>query len=141
MQFTVTAEADAPIERLWSCLGNEPNLQPIACSIPPEFKGPGRAYSPEDLFALSVLNCEIATFKVFCSRMNVTFRKITGKATVTVGKNEKGSLAITKLDIAMTLEGASDEEKAAKLLEEAKKQCLVANAIKTEMNFTYTQIQ
>jgi organic hydroperoxide reductase OsmC/OhrA len=137
MQFTVTAQANAPIEQSWTCTGNEPNLPPISCSIPPEFKGPGGAYSPEDLFALSILNCEIATFKVFCSRMQVTFNKISGKAIVSVGKNAQGVLAITKLDITMRLEGASDAEKAKKLLEEAKKHCLIANAVKTEMNFNY----
>ena len=32
------------------------------------FEGPGKEASPEDLYLLSLLNCLIATFKVFAEK-------------------------------------------------------------------------
>jgi len=113
------------------------NFPPIAGSIPKEFMGPGTGYSPEDLFSISVITCLIATFKVFAERAKLSFTDITAKAKLTIDRSGGGIPELQKLDIAFTLTGVQDQEKAKTLLTESEKYCLVSNAVKCEKSFTH----
>lgn len=136
MIFNVSSTAGLGVDEIWHSRGNEAEASPIECSIPPEFKGAGKGYSPEDLFTLAVLTCLISTYKVFCSKMNVTFKSIDGKASLYIDKSAQG-IGFTKMEIKIKVTGSSDREKGKKLLEDAKKNCMVANAVKTAMDFQY----
>ena len=113
------------------------NLPPITCAIPKEFAGPGGGYSPEELFALSVVSCVMATFKVFAARTKLEFGEIQASAKLTIDRNPEGVPELKKLDMAFTLSGVQDQEKAKAVLAESEKYCLVSNAIKSEKSFTY----
>lgn len=134
MKFEVQASAASKADSLWTC--QTEHLPPIPCAIPPEFMGPGGGYSPEDLFALSLLNCLIATYKVYCEKSNLSFKSIQGRAVLTVDKiaGESG-FALTQADIFLDVTGASDVERARKLLNAAIKDCAVSNSIKTGKAF------
>jgi len=134
--FDVEAKSTSGIETLME--GAAHNNPPIPCAIPPEFGGPGGGYSPEDLYALAVVSCLIATFKVFATRAKFSFSDIKGGAKLTIDRNSQGVPELQKLDLHFTLTGVEDQEKAKLLFGEAEKYCLVSNAIRSEKTFNYT---
>lgn len=133
--FEVNAESTSGIET--KIEGKAENFPPIDCAIPKEFNGPGSGYSPEDLYALAVVSCLIATFKVFAEKTQFVYSDIKGSAKLTIDRGAGGIPELKKLDITLTLTGVQDEEKAKTLFAEAEKYCLVSNAIKSEKTFTH----
>ncbi len=134
MKFEVRASSSAGSGSVWT--GQADQLPPIPSAIPAEFMGPGAGYSPEDLFALALLNCLIATFKVYSEKSNVNFREIQGKVNLTVDRIPgKTGFAMTQADIFLDVSGASDPEKLRKLLDSAIQDCAVSNSIKTGKTF------
>jgi organic hydroperoxide reductase OsmC/OhrA len=134
LKFEVKAVAVEGTSAQWTAQNEL--LPPIPCAIPPEFMGPGEGYSPEDFFAMALLNCLIATFKVYCEKAKVSFREIKGKVVLTVDKVPgQSGLAMPQADIFLDVAGASDTEQARKLLDGAIKDCAVSNSIKTGKTF------
>ncbi len=136
MHFTVASSSAQGSQTAWE--GSMEGLEPIALAIPPEFGGPGGGYSPEDLFALAALNCLIATYKVYAEKVGLKYREISGVAKLTIDKPDKHPLAITHIDIDMKVTGAEDKGKTEKILEDAKRGCLVENAMKVDLRFVFT---
>lgn len=134
MKFEVEANSQAGAATQWT--GKAGNLPPIPSAIPPEFMGPGGGYSPEDLFALSLLNCLIATFKVYAEKGAVTFQELKGKANLTVDRipGETG-FSMTQVEVFFDITESSDIEKARKFMDQAIKDCAVSNSIKTGKTF------
>lgn len=132
MKFEVQATASVGMSSQWTAQANA--LPQIVCAIPPEFMGPGGGYSPEDLFAISVLNCLIATFKVYVEKARASFDQVHGKAVLTVDK-QGPSFAMTQIDIHFDVTGASDPVKVKTLLEAAIRDCAVSNSIKAGKTF------
>lgn len=134
MKFKVWATASPEVSSTW--IAQADKLPPLPSAIPPEFMGPGEGYSPEDLFAISLLNCLIATFKVYCEKSKVIFQEIKGKVDLTVDRlPSQTGFAMTQADVFFDIKGASDPEKAKKLLDGAIKDCAVSNSIKTGKTF------
>ena len=134
MKFEVEASSNFGIEKNWTAKAN--HLPPIVSAIPPEFNGPGGGYSPEDLFGAAILNCLIATFKVYSQKSKVTFTEITGKAIVTVDKNpSEPGFYMSHVEVFLEVTGASNPETARKLLEGSIKDCAVSNSIKSGKTF------
>lgn len=134
MKFEVQASSSAPIASNWTSQAGK--LPPIPIAIPPEFMGPGGGYSPEDLFGLAILNCVIALFKVYCAKSKIEFKEIRGKTIVTADKNPADpSFYMSHVEIFLDVEGATDVEKAGKMLEEAIKHCPISNSIKSSKSF------
>lgn len=134
MKFEVIAAASSGMGTPWTSQTDQ--FPPIPCAVPAEFMGPGGAYSPEDLFALSILNCIIATFKVYAEKGKVSFKTIKGKAQLTVDKLvDQPGFGMTHIDIALDIENASDPERVRHVLEHAIKDCAVSNSIKTGKTF------
>lgn len=134
MTFEALATAQQGISTQWTASADK--LPPITCAIPPEFMGPGGGYSPEDLFAISLLNCLMATFKVYCEKSKVSFREMKGRILLTVDKSPgQDILAMTQANIFFDITGASDAERVRKLLDAAIRDCAVSNSIKTGKTF------
>jgi organic hydroperoxide reductase OsmC/OhrA len=130
LKYEVKASATSGVSNPWQSSCN--TLKPIDIAIPAEFEGPGKAYSPEDLFGLAVLNCMISVYKVLCEKNNITFKKMDGKVTVSMNKSPQNSdLTLNHVDIAINVFNASDNVKAHELLDQAIKHCPVANSIKS----------
>ncbi|NGX56996.1 MAG: hypothetical protein K1060chlam5_01252 [Candidatus Anoxychlamydiales bacterium] len=130
LHFVVQAEASYGISNKWQSFVKE--YPKIEIAIPPEFNGPGKAYSPEDLYALAVLNCIIAVYKSICEKNDLKFEKLLGSIDVTMDKSAENShIVLTHLDISITVKGASDTEKARELFDKAMKTCPVSNSIKS----------
>lgn len=134
MKFEVEANASSGINTQWTAQTDK--LPPIPSAIPPEFMGPGGGYSPEDLFALAVVNCVIATFKVYAEKGKVSFDTVQGKALLTVDKlPTEAGFGMTKIDISLSIKGAADTDQAKKTMEQAIKDCAVSNSIKSGKTF------
>lgn len=128
--FTVTAKTGPGIQSSWTAAMKGQAEIPVA--IPPQFQGPGSGWSPEDLYAQSLLNCFMATFKVFAEKSSLGFTTLEGEAVLTPGKNEKNQLMMKSILIKARLTGAADKEKAKMLLEKASANCLIMNSVNTE---------
>jgi uncharacterized OsmC-like protein len=134
MSFEVMASATPGAQSQWDA--KTEHLPPIRSAIPPEFMGPGGGYSPEDLFALALLNCLIATFKVYCEMSKTTFQEIHGKVKLTVDKlTGQSGFVFTEADVFFDITGATDPVKVRKLLDASIKDCAVSNSIKTSKTF------
>lgn len=134
LNFEVQASASSGMGSTWTSQTN--HQPPITMAIPPEFMGPGGGFSPEDLFAMAVLNCIIATFKVYAEKSKVAFSEIFGKAILTVDKQPNTStITVPHLDFSFEVKGAADSEKTRKVLDSAIKDCIVSNSIKSGKTF------
>jgi organic hydroperoxide reductase OsmC/OhrA len=132
--FNVESKAKSGISTAWS--STAANLPEITSAIPPEFGGSGQGYSPEDLFALAILNCMIATFKVYAEKSNIQFAQIHGKATLSMNKlPSENAFWMSDIEITLDVSGASNVDKAKTILENAVKSCAIGNSIKTGKTF------
>lgn len=134
LHFEVKAHATSGLSSTWQAVSD--CFPPISCAIPPEFQGPGGAYSPEDFFALALLNCLIATYKVYMAKEGISFSKIEGKATLTVNKSpETRGIQFEQIDVQLDVQQTSNPQKAKELLERAIQNCAVSRAIQTGKTF------
>ena len=132
--FTVYASAGSGVGEKWTC--KEEKLSPIDCCIPVAFNGPGKAYTPEGLFSLSVLNCIIAMFKVYCEKHQESFQSLEGSVNCSLDQDlTTNKLMISQLEISLKVTQASDKEKVHKILEDAIKDCPISNSIKSGKTF------
>ena len=130
MNFEAESTAKAGIQQTWNAKAD--SYPPIISSIPAEFGGPGGGYSPEDLFALALVNCLIATFKVYAEKSNVVYDEIKAHAKLTLDKDPAGaSLLMTQVETTFDITGAQDKEKVKKTLESSIQHCAVSNSIKS----------
>jgi len=112
----------------------------LTMAVPVEFDGTGGGVSPEDLFAMSLINCFAATFKVISKNSKLEFADLHVKGRLYPGRNEKGMWVMKKIDIDATISQPSDSEKAKRLLEKASGLCMIINSTTLEKNFTYQVI-
>lgn len=133
--FDIVAETEPGITKAWDSSAN--GLPKITCSIPAEFSGPGGAYSPEDLFGLALLNCLIATFKVYCAKNNLTFTKLSAKSQIKMDIDATtNKMHISEIHTDFSIEGASDQDKIRVTLDRAIADCAISNSIKSGKNFS-----
>jgi organic hydroperoxide reductase OsmC/OhrA len=109
----------------------------IECAIPPEFEGPGGGASPEDFYVLALLNCFVATFKVFAQKSRVEFREIDARGVLTVDRDEKGVPWMARFKLSATVYGPSDQDRVMALLEKTSRSCMILNSVKTEKTFEF----
>ncbi len=132
--FNAQASAKSGISTHWNASAEK--LPNIISAIPPEFGGPGQGYSPEEFFALSVLNCLIATFKVYCEKSNLQFSEIQGKAVLSLNKHPSDSVFwLSDIEITLEVTGASNVEKVKTILDKSIRDCAVSNSIKSAKTF------
>ncbi len=130
LKYEVHAKAGPGIRNCWQSQSDV--LPLITCSIPTEFGGPGGGYTPEDFFALSLLNCQIALFKGACEKRNLTYKEIEARAVAYLDKDRSThQLYISGMEISFTITGASDVDCVKSSLESAIKECPISNSIKS----------
>ena len=77
INFSVFSTSTSGIKTLWDSKYSNKSLK---MAIPSFFGGPGNEASPEDLYLLSLLNCLIATFKLFAAKSNLGYASLDGFA-------------------------------------------------------------
>jgi len=136
LSFSVSADSPTEGEKKWKTdTGTTP---PLTVAIPPEFDGPGGGYSPEDLYAFSLLNCFMATFKVVAERSKLHYGSIHLNGELTVDRNEMGVPWMKHFRLRARLMGAEDPVRAERILEKTSASCLILNSVKTEKSFEFS---
>lgn len=136
MHFKVTAESSAGIQTSWKTSAQAVD-QNIPVAIPPEFDGPGTGFSPEDLYAMALQNCFIATFKVFAEKSRLVFQDIHLDTILDVDRDEKGRPWMARIHLKIRLSGVSQIENARRLLERTGQNCMILNSVNTVKTFNY----
>ncbi len=130
----VRATASAGIRTLWEAQAG--SLPKILSAIPPQFMGPGGGYSPEDLFALAILNCIIATFKTYCTQTKLSFGELSGRAILTADQLPSENLIWMKhFEAFIDVKEASDVEEIRFQLDRTISDCAISNSIKSGKTF------
>lgn len=111
--------------------------QSLPIAIPPGFLGPGGGYSPEDFFALAMANCFVATFRVIAAKSSLTYRELEVDCELEVDLNEAKKPWMARCHLKIRLQGASNEERALRLLEKVSGQCLIHQSVKTETQYSF----
>lgn len=136
MPFDVMSESVQGIQTSWAARAQN-QVQPIAVSIPPEFDGPGAGFSPEDLYALALQNCFIATFKVFAEKSRLNFSDINIQSRLEIDRNESGQPWMARISFRVKLSGVEQKEVALRLLDRTSKGCMILNSVNTHKEFYF----
>ncbi len=103
---------------------------PVEVATPPEFKGHPGYWSPEDLFVQAVNVCLMCTFVGTAARQQISFLDYRCHARGIL-ETADGMLQFTEiiLEPVISLPAGVEIEAARKVLQDAKRNCLVANSI------------
>ncbi len=136
MTFNVKTESEAGIQTAWS---TEPEKfkHKIPMAIPPEFDGPGTGLSPEDLYAMALQNCFVATFKVFAEKSKLNFKTLTVDAALEVDRDEKGRPWMARVHFKVNLTGVAQAENARRILDRTSQNCMILNSVNTAKTFEF----
>ncbi|MBY0414467.1 MAG: OsmC family protein [Bdellovibrionales bacterium] len=137
-KFVVESMGLSGIQSKWINRLKDKECNDLEMSIPVEFEGPGGTYSPEDLYALSLMNCYLATFKYIAEKSKLQYETIKGEATLTVGKGDRTSLWMESIQIDMKLVGCTNKERALLMMEKTKTQCMIINSVNTKIEFSFS---
>ena len=135
--FKVESIGASGVSSLWINKLTDKQCTPIAMAIPPEFEGPGGTYSPEDLYALSLMNCYLATFKFIAEKSKLEYSEVLASADLIVDKGEEKSPWMERVNIKVELNGCANRERALGLMEKTKAHCMILNSVKTKVNFEF----
>jgi organic hydroperoxide reductase OsmC/OhrA len=136
MKFVVKSNSGTGVQTAWQ--GGAVSFDhAIPLSIPPEFSGPGLGLSPEDLYAMALQNCFIATFKVFAEKSKLQYENIESEATLEVDRDESGRPWMARIHLKIKLSGAIQKDSAQRILEKTSQSCMILNSVKTQKTFSF----
>lgn len=114
----------------------------LEVATPPEFpKGIPGIWSPEHLFVSAISSCLMTTFLAVAENSKLDFLKFTCNAIGKLDKIEKKMLiAEVTLKPIVTIQDATQKEKALRVLEMSEKACLISNSVNSKIIFEPTVI-
>ena len=95
---------------------------------PPEFGGDDKSWSPEHLLLASAGLCLMTTFAAIAAKSKLEYSGYDSHAQGTLDKTPEG-LRFTRIALKVVIRSA-DAEKATRLLDMAKKHCIVSNSLR-----------
>ena len=137
-QFAVESIGHSGILSSWVNRLKDRECDDLLMNIPVEFEGPGGTYSPEDLYALSLMNCYFATFKYIAEKSKLEYDSIKGDAILNVGKGERKALWMESILISIKLIGCANKDRALMMMEKTKTQCMIINSVSTKVEFNFS---
>lgn len=106
----------------------------LRVASPPEFKGETGVWTPEDLFVAAVETCTMTTFAAYSLKKNLPVISYTSYAEGVL-ENVDGVYFFTHIVLKPTI--VVDSQKyiadAEKILQEAQRDCFIANSIRAEV--------
>jgi organic hydroperoxide reductase OsmC/OhrA len=136
MSFAVKSSSVSGIQTAWRTQAKSFDHE-IPLSIPPEFEGPGLGLSPEDLYAMALQNCFMATFKVFAEKSKLQYDSVGVETVLEVDRDEKGHPWMARIHLHVTLKGAVQEKNAQRILEKTSQSCMILNSVNTQKSFQF----
>lgn len=130
IKFQARADASFGIQAHWQANCGQ-NM--TKCSIPPEFEGPGGAFSPEDFFALALTNCFLGTFKVYAEKSKANFENIYAHSELSLDLDERGCPMMKSFDLNILIKGAASRERLEVLAQKAFQSGFILNSVKTKI--------
>lgn len=107
-----------------------PGLPTLASAPPPEFDGPGGAWSPETLLVAALADCFILTFRAIARASKYEWLGLECSVEGVLERGASGA-SFTRFSTKAKLRvpAGADVERAKVLLEKAEKGCLIANSV------------
>lgn len=136
-KFTVESIGPSGIAASWVNRLKDKVCDDMVMAIPVEFEGPGGTYSPEDLYALSLMNCYFATFKYIAEKSKLQYDSIAGEAVLTVAKGDRKALWMESIIIKVKLLGCTNKDRGLMMMEKTKTQCMIINSVNTKVDFEF----
>jgi organic hydroperoxide reductase OsmC/OhrA len=101
---------------------------------PPEFDGSGAWWSPEHLLVSSAALCFMATFRALARHSHVSVEAFESEAEGVLDRRDK-EFAFVSIELHVTVRvGPGQTELAERLIQSAKRHCIVANSLKTPVD-------
>lgn len=113
----------------------ESSVNKATCCIPVEFDGPGKGFSPEDLFLQSLVSCFIGTFKVFAEYSKVKYSEINIEGVLTVDKNSENQTIMKHTLLKIYPKDVEQKDRFNHLAEKVMKSGFILNSVKTELEY------
>jgi organic hydroperoxide reductase OsmC/OhrA len=108
-----------------------PDLPVLKTAAPPQFDGPGGAWSPETLLCASVADCFILTFRAVARAARVEWLSLECRVEGVLDRVERVSQFTKFTTFAkLVVPPGADMAKMRELLERAEHSCLVANSLR-----------
>jgi organic hydroperoxide reductase OsmC/OhrA len=113
------------------CVAGVPELR---SAPPPEFDGPGDAWSPEHLLLAAVESCFLFTLRAVARASKIEFTSLVLRSEGTVGRQD-GGVRFTEIVLRpkLTLGPGVDRDKALRVLEKAERACPVSASLATPL--------
>jgi peroxiredoxin-like protein len=107
-------------------------LENLPSAPPLEFDGPGDAWSPEQLLLAAVGSCFLFTLRAIARASRLDFISLELATEGTIDRRE-GDLRFTEIVLRprLLIPASTDRERACRILERAKKDCLVSASLST----------
>ncbi|NNE06252.1 MAG: OsmC family peroxiredoxin [Xanthomonadales bacterium] len=108
----------------------------INASAAPQFKGLASHVNPEEAFVAACASCHMLTFLAICARKRLVVNSYNDSAVGFLEKNERGKLAITRIELSpkISFDGQHpDSASLNKMHEHAHRECFIANSVQTEI--------
>ncbi len=109
----------------------------IEVATPPEFRGHGGIWTPEDLFVASVNSCTMTTFLHYAERESLEFLSYESEAEGVLERIEK-QFAFSEIKIRprISVRSDADVQKVKDVIDLSKERCLISNSIKSKVEIT-----
>lgn len=134
LEFNSETISTSGIQSSWKTKSS--NLE-SSMAVPPEFKGPGGGFSPEDLFNQALANCFVATFKVYAENSKLSFEDLNVNARLVVDNDESKKPVMKDFYLHAKIKAPSSGDKAILLAKKAAQSGLILNSVKTICHFSF----
>jgi peroxiredoxin-like protein len=111
---------------------SSPGVPELRTAAPPEFDGPGDAWSPEQLLLAAVASCYLLTFRAVARASRLEFVSLSIETEGFVDR-VNGVTRFTEIIVhpRVALAAAGDRERAERVLEKAERACLISASLET----------
>ena len=103
----------------------------------PDWRGNELNSNPEQTLAASLSSCHMMTFLALAAKMSWPVISYKDNAIATLGKNSKGQMSVTKIELNPKVEFSdgfsADSEEMKKVQERAHRYCFIANSLSDEV--------
>lgn len=116
-------------------------LPHLKLQAPPEFGGPGDAWSPETLLLAAVQGCFLLTFRAVAAAAQVPFESMSVETWGTLDRNH-AALRFTEIVVTPTITVPQDTDLARvrRLVEKAEQACLITASLSTPVRVDATLV-